>query len=254
MSNAPQCTRIVNHANSRTNPHDMNTLREDLALALRAAAFHDLSEGVCNHFSIAVDDDNFLINPRGLHWSEISADDILLVNGDGVVLEGKHRVEPTALYIHAAVHRVTGHKVVLHTHMPYATALTLTEAGAPDPTLSQNAMRFMHRIAIDRHYNGLALDHSEGIRIANTMQGKDIAFLCNHGVIVAGATMAHAYDDLYILERACMFEVLAASTGRKLTPVNAELAGHVAAQTLGEREQSDLFFEALRRIVPAPRA
>ena len=50
-------------------------LRHDLALALRAAAQHGLSEGVCNHFSVALQDDTrrFLINPRGLHWSEIGA-------------------------------------------------------------------------------------------------------------------------------------------------------------------------------------
>ena len=227
----------------------MTSLKEDLALALRAAAYHQLSEGVCNHFSVAVGDDSFLINPRGLHWSEITTDDIVRVNGDGIVLEGKHRVEPTALFIHAAIHRL-GHAVVLHTHMPYATALTLTEAGALDPTLSQNAMRFIDRIAIDANYNGLALDTSEGTRIANAMQGKDIAFLGNHGIVVTGQTLAWAYDDLYFLERACMFEVLAASTGRKLRPVDATLAGRVAAQSQSEREQSDLFFDALRRIVP----
>ncbi|MDO9360203.1 MAG: aldolase [Polaromonas sp.] len=229
----------------------MDKIKEDLALALRAAAWHDLAEGVCNHFSVAVTADTFLINPRGLHWSEIGKDDIILVNGDGVVLEGRHRVEPTALYIHAAIHRIAGHQVVLHTHMPYATALSLTEPCTLDPTLSQNAMRFINRIAVDRDYNGLALDHSEGIRIASAMRGKDVAFLGNHGVVVAGPSLAYAYDDLYFLERACMFEVLAASTGRQLMPVNEKIAQQVAAQSQGEREQSDLFFEALRRIVPA---
>ena len=102
-------------------------LREDLALALRAAAHHGLSEGVCNHFSVALPDDTqrFLINPRGLHRSEIAAADIVLVNADGQVLQGRHRVEPTAMFIHGAVHRVCDRAVVLHTHMPYATALTL---------------------------------------------------------------------------------------------------------------------------------
>jgi ribulose-5-phosphate 4-epimerase/fuculose-1-phosphate aldolase len=151
------------------------------------------------------------------------------------------------------VHQITGHAVVLHTHMPYATALTLTVDGALDPTLSQNAMRFMGRMAVDAHYNGLALDRSEGERIARAMQGKDIAFLGNHGVVVAGPTVAHAYDDLYYLERACVHQVLAMSTGRPLAPVKAELAARVAQEIQAEREQSDLFFEALRRIVPAPR-
>ena len=229
-------------------------LKQDLALALRAAAHHGLSEGVCNHFSVALPDDSqrFLINPRGLHWSEIGADDIVLVDGDGVVLEGRHRVEPTAMFIHAAVHRFTGQAVVLHTHMPYATALTLTAARALDPTLSQGAMRFMGRIAVDSGYNGLALDAAEGERIARAMQGRDVAFLANHGVIVTGMRIAHAYDDLYYLERTCMHQVLAASTGRPLAPVNAALSMRVAAQIQGEREQSDLFFEALRRMLPQP--
>jgi ribulose-5-phosphate 4-epimerase/fuculose-1-phosphate aldolase len=69
---------------------------------------------------------------------------------------------------------------------------------------------------------------------------------------VAGATIAHAYDDLYYLERACLHQVIAQSTGRPLAPVNAALAARVAAQVQSEREQSDLFFEALRRLLPAP--
>jgi len=232
----------------------LKTLREDLALALRAAAHHELSEGVCNHFSVALPDgsERYLINPRGLHWSEIGPDDIVLIDAKGNVLEGRHRVEPTALFIHAAVHQITGHAVVLHTHMPYATALTLTADRALDPTLSQNAMRFLGRIAIDAQYNGLALDNVEGERIARAMLGRDIAFLGNHGVIVAGPCMAWAYDDLYYLERACVHQVIAASTGRPLAPVDATLAAAVAAQIQGEREQSDLFFEALRRMLPPP--
>jgi ribulose-5-phosphate 4-epimerase/fuculose-1-phosphate aldolase len=85
-------------------------LREDLALALRAAAHHGLSEGVCNHFSVMLPgaQDRYLINPRGLHWSEIGADDIVLIDVHGEVLAGRHRVEPTALFIHGAVHRLTG--------------------------------------------------------------------------------------------------------------------------------------------------
>ncbi|MEO7852011.1 MAG: aldolase [Rubrivivax sp.] len=230
-------------------------LCDDLALALRAAAHHGLSEGVCNHFSVALPDDSqrFLINPRGLHWSEIGADDIVLIDAEGRVLHGRHRVEPTAMFIHAAVHRVCQAAVVLHAHMPYATALTLTTDRALDPTLGQGAMRFMHRIAIDANYNGLALDWAEGERIARAMQGKDVGFLGNHGVIVTGSTVAHAYDDLYYLERACLHQVLAMSTGRPLAPVNEALSAHVAAQIQGEREQSDLFFEALRRMLPQPR-
>ena len=83
-------------------------LREDLALALRAAAHHGLAEGVCNHFSVELPDGSgrFLLNPRGLLWSEVRRDDIVMVDGQGNKLAGDHAVEPTAMFIHAAIHRL----------------------------------------------------------------------------------------------------------------------------------------------------
>jgi len=224
-------------------------LREDLALALRAAAHHGLAEGVCNHFSVELPDRSgrFLLNPRGLLWSEVRGGDIVMVDGAGERLAGDHAVEPTAMFIHAAIHRLCAKACVLHTHMPYASALTLTAERSLDTALSQNAMRFHGRVAADADYNGLALDASEGERIAGAMGGADVVFLGNHGVVVCGERMAHAYDDLYYLERACMAEVIARSTGRALAPVASAIAQRVRDQTLGERLQSELFFEALRR-------
>jgi len=227
----------------------VSTLRTDLALALRAAAHHGLAEGVCNHFSIELPDGSgrFLLNPRGLMWSEVQADDIVMIDVQGQVLAGRHAVEPTAMFIHAAIHRIAAKACVLHTHMPYATALTLTRARALDTRLSQNAMRFHGRVAADAQYNGLALDAREGERIAHAMQGADLVFLGNHGVVVCGERIDYAYDDLYYLERACMVEVLARQSGLPLEPVNEALAANVASQTRGEQLQAELFFKALGR-------
>ena len=224
-------------------------LRTDLALALRAAAHHGLGEGVCNHFSIALPQDPslFLLNPRGLLWSEVQADDIVLIDAAGQKLAGQHDVEPTAMTIHAAIHRIAHKSCVLHTHMPNATALTLTTDRGLDTRLSQNAMRYHGRIAIDERYNGLALDAAEGARIANAMDGADVLFLGNHGIVVCGDRIDYAYDDLYYLERACALQVLAQSTGRPLLPVDEMIVRRVAREVQGERRQSELFFEALRR-------
>lgn len=226
-------------------------LRADLALALRAAAAHGLAEGVCNHFSIELPDcsGRFLLNPRGLLWSEVRAEDIVMVDAEGRKLAGRHEVEATAMHIHGAVHRLCGQVCVLHTHMPHATALSLTRARALDTRASQNAMRFHGRVATDAHYNGLAMDRAEGERIARAMGDKDVAFLGNHGVIVAGPCVAWAFDDLYYLERACMSEVLARSSGHPLAPVDEALASRVAAQFRADREQSERFFLALGRCV-----
>lgn len=238
----------MHHSDDFDTP-SVRQLREDLALALRAAAHHGLAEGVCNHFSAELPDGSgrFLLNPRGLAWAEVQAGDIVMVDAHGERLAGRHAVEPTAMFIHAAIHRICGQAVVLHTHMPYTTALTLTTDGGLDTCLSQNAMRFHGRTAVDPEYNGLALDAQEGERIARAMGGADVAFLANHGVVVCGARIDHTYDDLYYLERASMAQVLAQSTGRPLRRVDPALVARVCAQTLGERLQSELFFEALRR-------
>jgi len=227
----------------------VHALRDDLALALRAAFHYELAEGICNHFSVELPDGSgrFLINPQGLLWSEIQAQDIVMIDVGGERLAGRHAVESTAMYIHSAIHRICKKACVFHTHMPYSTSLTLICDAGLDTKLSQNAMRFHNRVAIDNHYNGLALDHTEGERIANVMKSADVAFLANHGVVVCSERIDYAFDDLYFLERACMVEVLARSTGKAVNPVSKDLAKFVGEQTLGERLQAELFFKALRR-------
>jgi ribulose-5-phosphate 4-epimerase/fuculose-1-phosphate aldolase len=225
--------------------------RIDLAAALRWAARLGLHEGVCNHFSVLVPGttDRFLINPQGLHWSEVTAGDVVLSDAMGNVIEGRHPVEPTAFFIHARIHRgKPSAQVVLHTHMPYATALTAIEGGRL-AMCSQNALRFHNRIAYDDAYNGLALDDSEGDRLCRAMGEADIAFLGNHGVIVSGPGIAMAFDELYYLERAAQLQVLAMSTGRKLSIVPTQIVQKTARQMAGESQQADYHFAALKRIL-----
>jgi ribulose-5-phosphate 4-epimerase/fuculose-1-phosphate aldolase len=236
------------------NRDDVRQLRRDLSLALRAAELHGLSEGVCNHFSVSVPDSQecFLINPRGLSWGEVGERDIVLVNAQGERLVGLHEIEPTAMFIHAAIHKIARRTCVLHTHMLYATAMCLCHDRPLNTTASQNAMRFHGRVAIDAEYQGLALDTREGDRIASAMGGADVLFLAHHGVIVCGDRVDYAYADLYYLERACQLQWIAASSGRRLTCADESVATRVAAQLLGERAQATLFFESLRRRLSEP--
>jgi ribulose-5-phosphate 4-epimerase/fuculose-1-phosphate aldolase len=225
--------------------------RIDLVAALRWAARLGLNEGVCNHFSLELAPDRYLINPQGLHWSEVKARDILLIDGEGRVLDGPHALEPTAFFIHSWIHRLNPHaKAVLHTHMPYATALTLVQGGRLE-WCNQNALRFRGRVAYDDTYNGLALDDAEGRRIASQLRGADVVFMASHGVTVVGPSVAWAFDDLYYLERACMHQALAMQLagGRALQRVPDALCERVGAQIAGERQQSDLFFASIRRLL-----
>ncbi len=231
--------------------------RVDLAAALRWASKLGYVEGICNHFSMEIPpsnlsprtDSRFLINPQGLHWSEVTPDDLVIVDAHGRKVSGKHSVEPTAFFIHGAVHRgKPSAKCVLHTHMPYATALTVVQKGRLE-WASQNSLKFYDRIAYDQEYNGLALDDAEGERMCSKLENADILFLANHGIIVTGPTMAAAFDDLYYLERACMLQVLAAGTGQPLKLVNEAIAAKTAQQMAEESQQAELHFAALKRLL-----
>lgn len=225
--------------------------RLELAAALRWAAKLGLNEGVCNHFSLEVAPDRYLINPQGLHWSEVTAGDMLLINGRGEVIEGRHPIEPTAFFIHSWIHRTSPRaKAVLHTHMPHATALTLIDGGRLQ-WCNQNTLRFWGRVGYDDHYNGLALDDAEGQRIASQLQDHDVLFMASHGVTVVGPSIAWAFDDLYYLERACMHQLLAVqmAAGQPLRQVPESLCAKVGAQIASERQQSDLFMAAIQRML-----
>jgi ribulose-5-phosphate 4-epimerase/fuculose-1-phosphate aldolase len=225
--------------------------RRDLVAALRSAERLGLSEGVCNHFSLAVPGrpGHFLINPQGLHWSEVTPADLVVVDGDGNHVAGRHAVEPTAFFIHGCIHGANPRaQCVLHTHMPYATTLTVIENGKL-AWASQNALRFHGRVEYDDAYNGLAVSAAEGGRIAAKLRDADVLFLANHGVIVCGPSVSYAFDDLYYLERACMLQVLAHGTGARLRLVPDRIAALTRAQMDAERQQSDLHLAALKRLL-----
>jgi ribulose-5-phosphate 4-epimerase/fuculose-1-phosphate aldolase len=228
--------------------------RIDLTAALRWAERLQLNEGIDNHFSYAVEPDGrtFLVNPLGYHWRELRASQLVLANDRRTILEGNEVVEDTAFFIHSRLHlKHPRARAVFHTHMPYATALTVIEGGRLE-MVSQNALQFYGRVAYLDDYEGLALDNSEGDRMAAAMGEKTVLFLGHHGVIVTGATIHQAWNDLYFLERACMVQVLAMSTGRPLRPIPQPVieSMHRALTTNPDAvDQPRKHLEALKRIL-----
>ncbi len=229
-----------------------NQRRKELAAAFRWAARLNMHEAVANHFSMAISDDGqkFIVNRAGTHFSQATASGLVAVDtslqGDSL----DYGVDPTAWVLHSYLHRNVPHaKCVLHTHMPYTTALACLK-DFEFLMLDQNACAFYGRIAYDRHYAGMALDPSEGERIASLLvDGKDVLFMGNHGVMVVGETVAQAFDSLYYLEKAAQLEVLALSTHQPLQLVDNETAAMVAKQTREYPGVAKLHFEALMHIL-----
>jgi ribulose-5-phosphate 4-epimerase/fuculose-1-phosphate aldolase len=230
--------------------------RVDLAACYRLADRFGLNEGIDNHLTLLVPgySDRFLLPPFGLHWSEVKASDFLVVEFSGRVLSGQGAVEDTALYIHGPAHRLSPQgRCVLHTHMPHATALCMLE----NPRLEmavQSALGFYEDVAYDPVYNGLALDVSEGERLARALGDKSVLMMGNHGVLVVGKTVPQAFERLYFLERAAQAQILALSTGRPLRLIPEPVIKMTVAQfgaggTVGGRDRADLHFDALKRVL-----
>lgn len=225
--------------------------RVDLAAALRLAVRFGFHEGIDNHFSLLVPGttDRFLLNPWGLHWDEVRSSDLLVVDAAGKLVSGAVEPEATAFFIHSRIHLGVPHAAcVLHTHMPYATALTTLANGRIEP-ISQSAMRFWGHVAYDDQYNGLVLDDAEGDRLTAAIGDKRVLFLANHGVIVIGETVARAFNDLYHLERVCQLQCIAMQTGRPLRRLTAEAIETTSRQIDAELENAGLHFTALKRLL-----
>ena len=237
---------------TRAAPPTIHVLRRDLAAAFRAAVRFGMHEGVCNHFSLAVDENRtFLLNPHGVHFSRLRASSLALIDVEGRSLDNIQSIH-TAFYIHARIHLANPNaRCVLHAHPLYATAIATLQGGRLLPC-HQNSLRFHDRVAYYDDYGGLVLDDAEGDRIATALSDKSVLFMKNHGVIVVGPTVADALDDLYYLERAAQVQVTALSTGQPLALVPEAIAAETARQFAKLNPiNAALHFDEMKRILDA---
>jgi len=209
---------------------DEDQIRVDLAAAFRLAARMDLHESVANHFSATISSDGkwFLCNPKWRHFSLVRASELLLLDADDPsTMDRPDAPDPSAWCIHGAIHaRIPTARAVLHCHPLYATAM----CGLADPTIppiDQATARFWGRTVYDMEIGGPPDEQAEGARVAEAMVGNTVMMMGNHGVTVVGETVAHAFEELYYLERACRNVVLALSSGRPLRVMSNALAASV---------------------------
>ncbi len=224
--------------------------RVDLAAAYRLAVRFGFNEGIDNHFTLMVPGsrDRFLLNAFGLHWSEVTASNLIVVDARGNVVEGEGEAETTAVCIHAPIHTANPRATcIMHTHMPYATALSMLEGGRLEP-VSQTALRFYDDVAYDEDYNGLAMQTEEGERLGKVLDGKRILLMANHGITVVGRSVAEAFDDLYFFERACQVQFIAMQSGKAIRSVPTQVAQSTFGVMHNKRDARP-HFNALKRIL-----
>jgi ribulose-5-phosphate 4-epimerase/fuculose-1-phosphate aldolase len=201
-------------------PPNFEAERTDLAAAFRWFAHLGLAESVANHFSVAVSRDGtqFLVNPCRRHFSQITASELLLLNAnDPTTLSQPNAPDPTAWYLHAGLHaHVPRARCIMHLHSKYATALGCLQDSTLYP-IDINAARFFGRVAVDDQFAGMALSSDEAGRQARLLSdGKSVLLMANHGVLVIGATVAEAFDELYYFERAAEVLLTCYASGKPL--------------------------------------
>ncbi len=235
------------------NPNQITQTKIDLAAALRLAVYHQLEEGIDNHFTAQLPEtqDQYLVLPFGLHWSEASASNLITFDERGNTLAGEGLVELSAQCIHAPIHRISGKKAVFHTHQNWVLALNMLEDNRLIPACQTSAF-FDGNIVYEDEYRGTADTLEEGEKLAAKLGDKPVMFLRNHGVLVATDTIAQASRMLYLLERVCRAQLRAQSTGKKLLPIPQSIIDQVQAPDLSDRHQGQrhhLYFEAMKRLL-----
>jgi ribulose-5-phosphate 4-epimerase/fuculose-1-phosphate aldolase len=239
------------HGASRNAGDPYTEERIDLAAAFRWTARLGMHEAIANHFSLAVSDDRakFLMNPNGRHFSRMRASELVLFDLAAPDANERARdADPTAWAIHGAIHRnVPAARCVLHCHPKYATVIASLRDSTIYP-IDQNTMRFYERVAIDEGYDGMGFG-DEAERLSRAIGNNSVAILGNHGVVVVGPTVAHAFDELYYFERACETLVTAYTTGKPLRVVEPAVAAKTRQQWLEYLDYAENHFRELKRIL-----
>ncbi|WP_340379831.1 class II aldolase/adducin family protein [Streptomyces sp. SS7] len=188
--------------------------KQELAAAFRLFARFGFSEGVAGHIT-ARDPENpsaFWVNPFGTAFSRIRVSDLILVDHDGKLLEGKRPVNNAAFCIHSEVHRARPDVVAAaHTHSLHGKAFS--SLGVPLEPITQDACAFFEDHGIYSDYRGVVNDTEEGRRIGVALGEGKAVVLQNHGLLTVGASVAEAAWYFITMERSCQAQLLAMAAG-----------------------------------------
>jgi ribulose-5-phosphate 4-epimerase/fuculose-1-phosphate aldolase len=211
---------------------DERTARIELAACYRIFAMLGWTELIYNHITVRVPGPelHFLINPFGLHYSEVTASNLVKIDLDGrVVGASKWPVNPAGFTLHAAIHRgIDAAHCVMHTHTTAGCAV----AGARDGLAMDNfyAAQLHGRIAY-HDFEGITVHADEGPRVVRSIGRAQAVILRNHGLLSWGSTVAQAFAYLWTLQRACEIQVAGAALGPSI-PIPEAIQRKASADAL----------------------
>ncbi len=238
-------------------------VREDLAAAYRLVAYYGMDDSIYTHISARVPgvEGQFLINPFGMLFRDVTASSLVKVDLDGRILDDTpYDVNPAGFTIHSAVHAARHDAAcVLHTHTVAGVAVSSLECGLQP--CNQWALQFHDRV-VYHEFEGIALDHAERERlVADLGPTAKALILRNHGLLTLGSTVSEAFILMLNLDRACRVQMAIQASGQAVHPVPESVRELTARQyesgdttrEAGEPDPNAREWRALlQRIEPAP--
>ncbi len=210
--------------------------RLQLAACYRIFAMLGWTEMIYNHItvrlpeSVSGDDKQFLINPFGLHYSEVTASNLVKIKLKGDILDGsKFPVNPAGFVLHSTLHDgIDGAHCVMHTHTTAGVAVASLKDG-----LSQSNFYSaqLHDMVAYHDFEGITVHMEEGPRVLKSIGNKRAVILRNHGLLSWGSTLPEAFAILWTLQRACEIQMATLSMGQPL-PVPEAVAAKCTRDSL----------------------
>src|ERR1700757_2383953 len=206
-------------------------VRVDLAACYRLVARFGWEDLVFTHITARVPGtpDQFLINPYGVFFDEITASSLVKIDQQGQKLEySPFPVNPAGFVIHSAIHAARHDaKCVLHTHTLNGVAVAAQREGLLP--ISQHSIFVLASLGY-HDFEGPALRDDEKPRLVADLGDNTSLILRNHGLLTVGETVAEAFVTMYYLETSCAIQVRAQSGGGELIPVSKEIIDASYAQ------------------------
>ena len=216
---------------TRVSPEEW-AVRVDLAAAYRLVARYGWEDLIFTHISARVPntDNEFLINPYGLFFDEITASSLVKIDTDGKkIQDSPFDVNAAGFIIHSAIHAARHDaRCVLHTHTASGVAVAAQRAGLLP--ISQHSLFVLPSLGY-HDFEGPALHDDEKPRLVADLGDNSALILRNHGLLTVGESVADAFVTMYYLEASCAIQVRAQSGGSELITVPKEVleAGYASA-------------------------
>ena len=227
--------------------------RIELAACYRVFDMLGWTEMIFNHITLRVPgpEKRFLINPFGLHYREVTASSLVLIDIDGNVLrESKWPVNRAGFVIHSAIHGAHPEAAcVMHTHTTNGVAIASLKSGLSSHNF-YGAM--LHGRVAYHDLEGVTVDLAERERIVKDLGDKHVMILRNHGLLSWGRNVAEAYLRLWTLQRACDVQVAAGQAGGEMNQLSQGVIDRMLDESgPGETKTCDDVFAAMVRLVEA---